>query len=162
MNLTVTPYVGFYQVTTLDRWGTQTHQVGKDKRCTCGGTARHPCRHIQAVSDYLKEGGKRAPEPGALHPVRERGPLSPPPSPVPATCPICEAPLHRELGSHWRCVADASHYFLWRGEQGIRQFLTRPHPNKMGSFYEMSQEERDAFLDQAQRRMHAGGYTPYD
>src|SRR6185369_2614028 len=37
------------------------HRVGKDRRCTCSlGTA---CPAIQAVVDYLKAGGKRAPDP---------------------------------------------------------------------------------------------------
>ena len=62
-NTSVIPQVGFYLVTTLDQWGVQSHQVGKDKRCTCGGSAKHPCRHIKAVARYLKAGGERAPAP---------------------------------------------------------------------------------------------------
>ena len=59
-NTRVAPQLGFYLVTTVDSWGIQTHQVGKDKCCTCGGSAKHPCRHIKAVTSYLKAGGERA------------------------------------------------------------------------------------------------------
>ena len=62
ISTTVNPHIGFYHVTTVDQWGIQAHQVGKDKRCTCGGTAKCPCRHISAVAKYLRDGGERAAE----------------------------------------------------------------------------------------------------
>jgi hypothetical protein len=58
---TVTPRIGCYVVSTAGPWGVRTYYVAKDKRCTCGGTARRPCPHIRAVTDYLREGGRRAP-----------------------------------------------------------------------------------------------------
>ena len=160
-NTTVTPQIGHYEVTTSDQWGIQTHHVGKDKRCTCGGTARRPCRHIRAVADYLRAGGERAAEKHSSLPLREQGSLSSPTAVTPATCPICNAPVVREGRGRWRCPNDSSHYFQWRGEQGVRQFLTQRHPNKVGAFYEMTQEEHNAFLERATRRMYAGGYTPH-
>jgi hypothetical protein len=67
----------------------------------------------------------------------------------------------REIG-FWRCPKDTAHYWQWRGEQtGIKSFLTGSHPAKSSAFHSMTQEEREAFLDQAARRMHLGGYTPY-
>ena len=50
MNAHVTPKIGYYQVQTHPG---QSVQVGRDKQCTCGGTAQHPCPHIHAVADYL-------------------------------------------------------------------------------------------------------------
>jgi len=151
MNTTVSPKVGFYAVTTVDqRWGAQTRLVDKQKRCTCGGTAERPCRHIRAVANYLREGGERA---------EERPPTFRPHEDNP-TCPICGRPVERR--DPWRCPCDPSHYWQWRGETfGVRDFLTRPHPAKQGAFYEQTIEERETFLAQAARQMHLGGYTPY-
>ena len=62
-NATVSPQVGFYVLTTVDRrWGVETRFVGKDKQCSCGGNAKRLCYHIRAVADYLRQGGKRASE----------------------------------------------------------------------------------------------------
>ncbi len=62
----------------------------------------------------------------------------------------------------WRCTADSSHYWQWRGEQGsVKAFLTRPHENKLGAFYAQTLQEREAFLDNAARLMFAGGYSPF-
>jgi hypothetical protein len=141
MNVNVTPKIGYYQV---QAYPGQSVQVGRDKQCTCGGTARHPCPHIQAVADYLRQGGYRA---------------------TPAsTCPICNAPVERLGPDFWRCSQDSSHYWQWRGERNggaLRKFFTQPHPAKLGAFYEQTIEEREAFLAQAAQRLHAGGYTPY-
>lgn len=160
-NVTVTPRVGYYLVITLDSWGVQTHIVGKDKRCSCGGTKKQSCRHIKAVAQYLRDGGDRAPKERPLSQVRENGPLSSPASLVPATCPICDTLVEQEERGRWRCPNNPSHYFRWRGDQGIRQFLTQGHPNKLGAFYDMNQEERKAFLEQSRRRLHSGGYSPF-
>lgn len=132
--LTVTPKSGYYQV--------HDYRVTKDKRCTCGGTASHPCDHIQAVAVYLREGGPRASESTSV-------------------CPLCGAPVTPTTYG-WRCPTSPGHYWRWRGEQGgVKAFLTQPHPAKQGAFYEQTPAERDAFLAQAQRRMYANGYTPY-
>ena len=77
-------------------------------------------------------------------------------------CPICGAGVQRQPDGFWRCSQDITHYWLWRGEQNggaIRRFLTQPHPNKEGAFYKMTVEEREAFLEEARRRMQVGGYT---
>lgn len=161
-NTRVTPQIGFYEVCTIDQWGIQSHQVGKDKKCTCGGSAKRPCRHIQAVARYLKAGGERAPEKR----VNGNGNGSlPSPTVVPVTCPICDAPVVPEGHGRWRCPTAPSHYFKWRGELNggaIRRFLTQRHANKVGAYYEMSREERDAFIEHASRRMHVDGYSPFN
>ena len=95
--------------------------------------------------------------------VRETRQGSPPSgSPAPVTCPICGTPVDKLGPDFWRCPKDTTHYWQWRGERvGIKAFLTRSHPAKSSAFYSMTPEEREAFLDQATRRMHKGGYTPY-
>jgi hypothetical protein len=162
---TVVPQIGFYVVTIIDQWGVQTHQVSKKKVCTCGGSARHPCRHIHAVARYLKAGGERAPERRVNGNGNGNGKGTPPnPNTAPVTCPICEVPVVSEKHGRWRCPTEPSHYFHWRAELNggaVRKFLTQPHPNKVGAYHTMSEQDRDAFLQRAVRRMHTGGYTPY-
>jgi hypothetical protein len=53
---------GVYYVVQITNDGMHTYIVGKDKLCSCGGSADRPCRHIEAVSSYLKRGGSRAPQ----------------------------------------------------------------------------------------------------
>ena len=94
--------------------------------------------------------------------IRETRQGSPPSgSAAPVTCPICGTAVETQGVGFWRCPKDKAHYWQWRGEQsGIRDFMTKPHPSKQGAFYAMSVEEREAFLEQATRRMHVGGHTP--
>ena len=159
----VTAKVGFYLVRTVDPEGVRTHLVGKDKHCTCGGSARRQCSHIRAVASYLKSGGDCAPSADSAEAVRDSKPVREV-SGIPDACPICDKPVKRLGTDFWRCVDDAAHYWRWRGEQNggaIRKFLTQPHPAKQGAFYRMSDEQRRAFLAKAQRQMHTRGYTPH-
>jgi len=148
---------GYIVLNSTPRKGIVTHIVGKDKRCSCGGTARRPCRHIGAVKAYLREGGDLAPEIEVADESQEIAPRT-----EPETCPICgSAVVVLDVG-FWRCLQDCSHYWQHRGERsGVKAFLTQSHPAKQGAFYAMSIEERDAFLAAAQQRMHEGGYTPW-
>ncbi len=152
-NVLVTPRIGYYTVSaTTDRRGVQTCQVFKDKRCTCGGTAKSHCHHIRAVARYLRAGGKRAPvKRRSLRPHRTRARRARPNTLTPMTCPLCDTPVVREALGRWRCPNDSSHYFQWRGEQGVRQFLTQSHPAKQGAFYAMSDEQRQVFLERVER-----------
>ena len=85
------------------------HIVNKDKKCSCGD--RH-CRSIQAVADYLRKGGQRAP-------------VGMPP------CPICgsktfrdrswDGKYTRELG--WRCQKGGLGHFLEAKAVRIKQNL---------------------------------------
>jgi len=120
--------------------------VGKDKSCTCGGTAHKQCHHIEAVTKHLRQGGGRAPEK-----VEKRNDPTPIPSML-KVCPICGAPVEYR-GSLWHCSEDSSHYWQWRGEKsGIKDFLTKPHPAKQGAYYEQTPEEHITFLASAQNR----------
>jgi len=146
--LIVTPKVGYYRVQDQRR----THCVMQDKRCTCGGTAAQPCIHIQAVDAYLQQ---------ATPAVKEPSPQLTRTESTKPVCPICGAPV-TPTPYGWRCLASSGHYWRWRGEQsGVKAFLTQPHPNKQGAFYEQTPAERDAFLAQIHARMFANGYTPY-
>jgi len=166
----VTPKIGFYLVTTIDAHGVHTHQVSKDKRCSCGGSAQHPCTHIRAVARHLHQGGERASAVKeatpklVLHHSDDDDNTPPPSAPVniPSVCPVCNAPTE-PWGQLWRCrVGGSEHYWRWRGERsGVKAFLTQPHPNKQGAFYEQTIEEREAFLRQIHARMYRNGYTPY-
>jgi hypothetical protein len=132
---------GAYLVSEIEQGKLQVFSVGKDKTCSCGVSA---CRHVQAVADYLRAGGERAPEAGEN--------VLPAASSSALVCPLCGAGV-RVNGPYWRCERDASHYWLWRAEQsGIKAFLTQPHPAKMGAFYEQTLQEREEFLAAAQRR----------
>jgi hypothetical protein len=105
--ITVRP--GAYVVNEIGRGGLRTFWVSKDETCTCGGTARTPCRHIEAVAEYLQAGGERAPQaqPAAV-------PQTPSPAGVPDARPICGAEIRLvDPGGYrplWRRQADASHY----------------------------------------------------
>jgi hypothetical protein len=162
-NVTVAARTGYYCVTVIDRLlGLRTYSVDKEKRCSCGGTAKRPCSHIRAVTDYLRKGGQRAPEEHSMLRLRDTPGSPPSGGPAPLTCPICGTAVETQDIGFWRCPKDPSHYWQWRGEQsGIRDFMTKPHPSKQGAFYAMSMEEREAFLEQAARRMHVGGHTPH-
>ena len=48
-----------YVVWDTDDPNKRRFYVGKDKSCTCGCCK---CEHVAAVVDYLKKGGKRAPD----------------------------------------------------------------------------------------------------
>lgn len=159
----VTANVGYYIVRTVDAEGVRTHLVGKNKACTCGGNARRRCSHIRAVASYLRSGGDRALSADSAEAVHDSKPVTEV-SGIPDACPICGKSVKRLGPDFWRCVDDPAHYWQWRGEQNggaIRKFLTQPHPAKQGAFYEMSDEQRQAFLVRAQRQMHIGGYTPH-
>ena len=149
MQVTTAP--GMYVVNETNRKGTRVYIVGKDKTCTCGGKAEQHCPHIEAVAAYRQAGGKQAPEATRKAPTLTS-------SLIPSTCPICSSAVQVEdaTGAYplWRCQADSSHYWMWRGERnGVREFLTQSHSNKMGAFYEQTPEQRDTFLVNAQERL---------
>jgi hypothetical protein len=163
----VIPKVGYYLVRTVGAQGITTHLVGKDKHCTCGGHAGRHCSHIRAVAEYLKAGGERAPKADNGDRVHDSKPVvrrRKTGVEIPETCPVCGAEVQRLGLRAWRCVDDSVHYYQWRGERNggaIRKFLTQPHRAKQGAFYEMTEEERDAFLVVVGNRMHTRGYTPH-
>jgi hypothetical protein len=143
MIVNVYPTVGVYLVAEMSRGTLHAYTVSKDKTCSCGS---NKCRRVRAVADHLKAGGKRAPE-------KQEDASSASSSPAQMmVCHVCGAEVQVD-GPYWRCLRDSSHYWQWRGERsGVKDFLTRPHPAKMGAFYEQTDEERESFLAAAARR----------
>ena len=88
------------------------HTVNKQRRCSCELGAG--CPAIEAVAEYLRNGGQRAPDP-----------MLP--------CPICGAETVRdrkwdgkytkELG--WRCTAGGLRHFLEAKAERIKEALRR-------------------------------------
>jgi hypothetical protein len=155
MSHKVIPQVGRYVVYTVEAGGIHTQQVSKDKCCTCGGTATHPCAHIHAVADYLRQGGRPAPEKGEptapLHCVQEES-KDLPPSTAPLAPPPCCPDLRREITMRVPWSGGAAPRRGTIGAGGGAEWRAglpdRPHPNKQGAVYEQTVEEREAFLRQ--------------
>ena len=88
------------------------HTVNKQRTCSC--TLKETCPSIEAVAEYLRNGGQRAPDP------------MPP-------CTICGAETVRdrkwdgkytkELG--WRCTAGGLRHFLEAKAERIKEALRR-------------------------------------
>ena len=88
------------------------HTVNKQRICSC--PLKETCPAIEAVAEYLRNGGQRAPYP------------MPP-------CPICGAEVNRdrkwdgkytkELG--WRCTAGGLRHFLEAKAERIKEALRR-------------------------------------
>lgn len=90
---------GYYVVQFHDHVRPRNHIVTKDRRCAC--ELGPDCPAVQAVRDYLRVGGLRAPDPK-------------PSSIIPLLCPICAGPVHFEprlcspmRGAGWVCLAAA-------------------------------------------------------
>jgi len=88
------------------------HTVNKRRSCSC--SLKESCPAIEAVAEYLRNGGQRAPDP------------MPP-------CPVCGAETIRdrkwdgkytkELG--WRCTAGGLRHFLEAKAERIKEALRR-------------------------------------
>ena len=88
------------------------HTVNKQRSCSC--PLKETCPAIEAVAEYLRNGGQRAPDP------------------IPP-CPICGAEIVRdrkwdgkytkELG--WRCTAGGLRHFLEAKAERIKEVLRR-------------------------------------
>lgn len=90
---------GYYLVQYPPLVQPRSHIVRKDKTCACPQGAE--CPAVEAVRDYLRHGGQRAPD-------------SKPGSIVPAHCPVCGGSVSFEprlcspmRGAGWVCVAAA-------------------------------------------------------
>ena len=148
---TVDPKIGLYVVHN----GDVSRTVTKSKRCSCGGSARDPCVHIEAVAAHLKEGGKRAePFESALSPRAEtRGEIK--------KCPICDADTEW-AGSYayplmWRCTEDLAHFWQWYGERKVKHFFTDGRETGIPGIDEMSTDEYEEYLDTLERRRYGNG-----
>ncbi|MEN4100419.1 MAG: hypothetical protein ROW52_10890 [Anaerolineaceae bacterium] len=88
------------------------HIVNKQRRCSC--PSKETCPAVEAVAEYLRNGGQRAPDPMPI-------------------CPICGAETVRdrnwdgkytkELG--WRCTAGGLRHFLEAKAERIKEALRR-------------------------------------
>ncbi|NMC84438.1 MAG: hypothetical protein GYA58_04045 [Anaerolineaceae bacterium] len=126
------------------------HRVNKEKHCSCNTPS---CPAIDAVREYLLDGGQRAPDP-----------LPP--------CPICGAKVSRdpkwdgkythELG--WRCSQGGVAHFLQQKMERIRKnwqehpFLIPPTPGYPG----VRRDEILTYEDllPVYRKAAAEGYDP--
>ena len=95
----VHPFPGYYLVVLNGDYACK-HYVRKDRTCTCelGGG----CPAVEAVSDYLKAGGQRAPD-------------VPETSLIPVDCPECGGQVRFEprlcstaRGAGWVCLNEAA------------------------------------------------------
>jgi hypothetical protein len=103
-------------------YGDMEHVVGKDRKCNCGSPA---CPCVSFVEDYLRRGGRRAPDPAT-------------------PCPVCGGETVRDKSlstartQGWSCVKGGrSHYFLARGRliaEGWKQrkWIFPPAPGYAG------------------------------
>ena len=126
------------------------HRVNKEKHCSCGSPS---CPAIEAVRQYLLQGGRRAPDP-----------LPP--------CPICGAKVRRdpawdgkythELG--WRCTEGGLAHFLQQKLERIRKnwetnpYLLPPAPGYPGVLRDEILTAED--LVPIYRRAAEEGYDP--
>jgi hypothetical protein len=110
----------------------RVHLVDKQRRCSCELGA--DCPAIEAVAEYLRNGGQRAPDP------------------MPA-CPICGAETFRdrnwdgkytkELG--WRCTAGGLSHFLQAKARRIQEALRKKAAcQKSGELAAASEHESEA------------------
>ncbi len=108
------------------------HTVNKLRSCTC--PLKETCPAIEAVAEYLRNGGQRAPDP------------MPP-------CPICGAEIVRdrkwdgkytkELG--WRCTAGGLRHFLEAKAERIKEALRQQSAcQKSGKLAAVSEHESAA------------------
>lgn len=108
------------------------HRVGKNKRCSCYLGSQ--CPAVSAVAQYLREGGKRAPEPPRGYFLA-----------APETCPVCGAPTRYDpslnnphWGAGWRCENGGSRHFwdyrskLIQDVQGDNPWVFRPIVDETG------------------------------
>ena len=129
--ITVRTMPGFYLV-IQQNGDTELFLVDKNKICSCNWET---CGHVPAVRQYLKNGNEPAPPTVEnIHKYMwDRG-----------ECPICgEDTSPIRTGMMWKCTADSSHYWMWRGELGgAKKFLTSPGVcGKIWSAYGLTREE---------------------
>jgi len=95
----VTALPGYYLVRLPALFGWDNHLVRKDRTCACPLAGR--CPAVAAVADYLRRGGRQAPDakPGTI---------------IPAACPICQGVVCFEprlcspmRGAGWVCLSGA-------------------------------------------------------
>lgn len=134
MNDHVIPQADHY-IVVVEAWScAKLYRVNKDKTCSCG---MKQCEHVCAVRDYLKGGGSR--ESRDFQPMSYTQYLAArmkSESVIIGRCPVCNG-LTESTSYGWRCENNLGHFWQYSGEERkIKDFLTKPHPNKQGAFYE--------------------------
>ena len=108
------------------------HTVNKQRSCFC--SLKETCPAIEAVAEYLRNGGQRAPDP------------MPP-------CPICGAEVvrdHKWDGKYtkevgWRCTAGGLRHFLEAKAERIKEALRQQSAcQKSGKLTAVSEHESAA------------------
>lgn len=97
------------------------HTISKEKRCNC--IHGKDCPAIAAVTEFLRKGGERAPDPPpGYFPV------------APEKCPICNAPAYHEprlnrshLGAGWGCSKTGEKHY-WRYRSQLIQEALKANP----------------------------------
>ncbi len=141
--VTVCGYV--YRVNLGPEVQPRFHTVRKDRSCDCELGA--DCPAIDAVADYLRNGGQRAPDPRPDAWAK-----------APDVCPVCKGPAvsdpaldHRRHGRGWRCLADASHYWEMLARPLIeaqrRAYAKFPDYVGLPGVPRQTAEERAAFIE---------------
>ncbi len=111
----------FYAVDFGPGMRPQHHRVDKHRRCSC--YLGEACPAVQAVADYLRAGGERAPDPPpGYYPV------------APVACPICGAATifdnslsSKRRGAGWRCTkGGAGHY--WQAQVKVLKEKAAANP----------------------------------
>lgn len=121
------------------------HTVRKDRSCDC--PLGEDCPAVRAVAEYLRDGGKRAPDPRPDAWVK-----------APDACPVCDGPAapdpaldHRRHGRGWRCLADASHYWEMLARPLIEAqraaYAATPDHAGLPGVPRQTAEERAAFIE---------------
>ena len=121
------------------------HIVRKDRSCAC--VLGRDCPAVGAVAEYLRTGGKRAPDPPEDFWFR-----------VPRECPVCDGPTapdptldSRRHGRGWRCMANASHYWEMRARPLIKAqrkaYAASPEVPGLPGVNRQTPEERAAWLE---------------
>ena len=121
------------------------HIVRKDRSCACA--MGKDCPAVTAVSQYLREGGKRAPDPPEDFWIA-----------VPEECPVCAGATapdpaldSRRHGRGWRCTAKASHYWEARARRLIeaqrKAYAASPEVPGLPGVNRQTPEERAAWLE---------------
>jgi hypothetical protein len=96
------------------------HTVNKQRSCSC--PLKETCPAIEAVAEYLRNGGQRAPDP-----------MPPCPTLRSAQCGVCGAETVRDRkwdGKYtkefgWRCTAGGLRHFLEAKAERIKEALRR-------------------------------------
>ena len=129
--------------------GSETHPdhhiVRKDRSCACA--LGIDCPAVVAVAEYLRAGGKRAPDPPQDFWFR-----------VPEACRVCDGPTEpdpeldsRRHGRGWRCTANSSHYWEMRARALIRAqrkaYDESPEVPGLPGVNRQTPEERAAWLE---------------